>query len=682
MRETSTRFAALFLAAAFGVCVHAQEDPVQDLGSTDVVASTPVAQISKSTSVVEISREAWEGKPYSAAELLATLPGVQSYRQGGLGSFQTISIRGIAAKDIVICMDGIPMNDGSGGAVDLGQIDLNQIEKIEVYKDRVPAKFGGAGIGGTVNFVTKSAIQRGAVPGTGSGEASAKKVDGRVLASYGSHNFWEGSAQVLANVTDSVNFAASFSARHSDNDYEFENRNGTEYNLDDDFTDVRRNAQYTEYSGNMKYRVLHGHGGFSTLAFNASVSDAGNPGREDAQTVVAGFRGQNAQLNYRYESPELFGWLWLDAGLAGRFEKNVSRSHYKIDHVGYASNKLMEYGAAGYRVVPDVIASYYGDNLELNVRLAGGYDLYDPRGYSDGWSLERKSYSMSGDGEYRAFSWLALGAEGSLLGVDDEISGGAYVVPTFSGNMKDNAERHLSYSARGFLKLGNPDAFWGTHASFGRFYKKPELMEMFGVYPGVLGNPKLRDETALRFEAGGFVMSPSKKTTLRATYFDSWTENGVFWIITAAFMKPVNMDRARIRGVEMELESTPTSFMRTTLHATFQDTKNRSSLPYYHNNMLPGEPERSYFAELQLLLPLHFDISWMTEYRTKIYSDDANLTVQPAVATHKAALGYNPLKKTRLIFAVDNITDETYRSIYTPFPVPGREYKFTITQGF
>lgn len=672
MRETSTKFAelALFVLAAF-YCVHAQDEPVQDLGSMDVVSAAPVTQ-SKSSSVVELTRDAWEGKPYSAAELLATLPGVQHYRQGGLGSFQTVSIRGIAAKNIVICMDGIPMNDGSGGAVDLGQIDLNQIEKIEIYKDRVPAKFGGSGIGGAVNFVTKSAVN----------SANAKKTKGRILASYGSHNFWEGSAQVQTSVTDSVTFAAALSARHSDNDYEFKNRNGTEYNTEDDFTDVRRNAQYTEYSGNLKYRVLHGFGGFSIFALNGSMSEAGNPGREDAQTSVAGFRGQNASAIYRMEFPELFGWLWLDAGLSGRFEKNLSRSHYKIDHVGYASNKLLEYGAFGYRVAPDVVASYYGESLELNLRLAGGFDRYEPRGYSEGWSLERKSISISGDGAFQILPWISLGAEGSVQSVSDDVSGGVYVTPTFSGNIVDSEKNHISYSARGYTKIGLPDSHFGGHASFGKFYRKPELMELFGVYPGVLGNPKLQDENALRFEAGVFATSPSKKSVLRATYFDTWTDNGIFWIITAVFMKPINMGEARIRGFEMELESNPISFMRTTLHATFQDTKNRSSLPYYHNNMLPGEPKRSYFAELQLLLPFHFDISWMTEYRTKIYSDEANLTKQPASTTHKATLGYNPFKQTRLIFAVDNITDETYRNIYTPFPTPGREYRLTLTQGF
>lgn len=648
----------------------AQEGPVQDLGSTDVVAASPsVSQ--KSTSVTEITKDAWEGKPYSAAELLATLPGVQYYRQGGLGSFQTISIRGIAAKNIVICMDGVPMNDGSGGAVDLGQIDLNQIEKIEVYKDRVPAKFGGAGIGGAVNFVTKSAVQRGGA-----------KTTGRILASYGSHNFWETSAQVQTNITDSVTFAATASARHSDNDYEFTNRNGTNYNKNDDFTDVRRNAQYTEYSGNFKYRVLHGFGGFSTFSVNASASDAGNPGREDYQTTFAGFEGENAQVNYRMEFPEYFGWLWLELGMTGKFEKSVSHSYYPLDHIGYVSTEYLEYGTGGYKFMPELTASYYGNRLDVNLRLAGGADYYTPRGNSMGWALDRYSVSLAGDGEFRIIPWIAVGAEGSLLGVSDEVHGGTIVLPTFSKNLDDSAEKNLSYSARGLLKLGRDDARFGGSVSFGRFYRKPDLMELYGVYPGVISNPDLKDEVAYRFEASAFAATENRKTILRTTYYNTQMENGIFWVNSASFMKPFNLDDARIMGLEFEMESNPAKSVRTILRATFQDAVDKSDEKAYRNNKLPGEPARSYFAELQLDLPLHFDFTWSSNYRTKIYSDRANRMEQPGVGIHKAVLGFKPFESTRLAFSVDNISDETYRNFYTPFPTPGREYKLTLTQGF
>jgi len=68
--------------------------------------------------------------------------------------------------------------------------------------------------------------------------------------------------------------------------------------------------------------------------------------------------------------------------------------------------------------------------------------------------------------------------------------------------------------------------------------------------------------------------------------------------------------------------------------------------------------------------------------RSRIYSDRLNFTRQPPVTHYNASLAWQPWEKTRLVFAVNNISDETYRNIYTPYPTPGREYKFTIIQGF
>ena len=207
-------------------------------------------------------------------------------------------------------------------------------------------------------------------------------------------------------------------------------------------------------------------------------------------------------------------------------------------------------------------------------------------------------------------------------------------------------------------------------------------MELYGSYPGILSNPNLKREKATKFEAAGLFRFPGNHTNFRAAYFESHIEDGICWVILAELLRAENVGRSRVRGAEFELNSSPAKFMDVVLRATFQKTEDRSKSNTYYGNMLPGEPERSYFAEATLHLPLHLDFSWASEWRSVIYSDRANHMDQPAVATHRAGLAYNPFEKTRLTFTVDNITDEKYRNFYTPFPMPGREYKFTIIQGF
>ena len=641
--------------------------PTQDLGSTEVVTDGEVI-LTKNASYTEITSAVWEGKSLSAADLLATLPGIQSYKQGGLGSFQTVSVRGVAARNIMICVDGVPLNDASGGAVNLGSIDLNQMEKIEVYKGNVPVKFGVSGIGGAINFVTKNAVKKG----------------GRVLAAYGSHNLWEGSFQVSAPVTDSIMFATTFATRHSDNDYEYLNRNGTQYNDDDDYTATRENAQYTDVSGNVQFRMLHGNGYFSTVAVTASRNESGNPGKEQNQTKVAKFVGESALLRYGLESVGYFDdKLFLYGGVSARIDKNISTSYYPLDHIGFGNNVLMEYGSMTYKFVPEFWAEFTPmERLTGVARVAVEWERAEARGNSKDWALDRKTYVGSGDLYYQFFKYVGVGGEGSAQMLKDHLDKGTFVLPTGGRSLDEAKERDASFAGRLYSRFGASTSPFTGEISIGRFYQQPALMELYGTFPGAISNPDLNREKATRFEATGMYKFPGNHTSFQTTYFESHIEDGICWVLSVELLRPINVSRALIRGVEMELNSSPSKFLDVVLRATIQKTEDRSHSEAFNGNKLSGEPDRSYFAEATLHLPFHFDFSWASDWRSVMYSDRANRTEQPAVATHRANLSYAPFEKTRLAFSVNNITDEKYRNFYTPLPMPGREYKFTIIQGF
>lgn len=641
--------------------------PTQNLGMTEVVTDGETI-LTKNAGYTEITAAAWEGKALSAADLLSTLPGIQAYRQGGLGSFQTVSVRGVAARNILICVDGVPLNDASGGAVNLGSIDLNQMEKIEVYKNNVPAKFGVSGLGGAINFVTKNAVKKG----------------GRVMAAYGSHNLWEGSFQVSTPVTDSLMFASSFATRHSDNDYEYLNRNGTQYNSKDDYTAKRENAQYTDVSGNVQFRMLHGNGYFSTLAVTATRYEGGNPGKEQNQTKVAEFVGESALIRYGLESVGYFDdKLFLYGGLSARLDKNMSSSYYPLDHIGFGNNVFMEYGAATYKFVPEFWAEFRPvERLTGMVRFAYEWERAEARGNSKDWALDRRTFVSSGDLYYQFFKYVGFGGEGSAMVLKDHLDKGTFVLPTGRRTLEDAKERDASFAGRFYSRFGAESSPLTGEVSIGRFYQQPALMELYGTFPGAISNPDLEREKATRFEASANYKFPGSHTSFQTTYFESHIENGICWVLSTELLRPINVARALIRGVEMELNSSPSKFLDVVLRATIQKTEDRSHSNTFNGNKLPGEPNRNYFAEATLHLPFHFDFSWASDWRSIMYSDRANRTEQPAVATHRASLSYNPFEKTRLMFAVNNITNEKYRNFYTPFPVPGREYKFTIIQGF
>ena len=434
--------AALWCCAATGLAVADVPDaaPVQDLGVSEVSGDDGYKPTT-SANYTEITSDAWEGKALSAADLLSTLPGIQSYKQGGLGSFQTVSIRGIAARNILICVDGVPLNDASGGAVNLGSIDLNQMEKVEVYKNNVPAKFGVSGLGGAVNFVTKNAVKKG----------------GRVLGAYGNHNLWEGSFQVATPVTDSVMFASSFATRHSDNDYEYTNRNGTQYNDEDDYTATRENAQFTDVSGNVQFRMLHGNGYFSTLSVTATHAESGNPGKEQNQTKVAKFVGESVLIRYGLESVGyLDDKLFLYGALSARFDKNMSSSFYPLDHIGFGNNVFMDYGTATYKLVPELWTEFTPlEHLTGTARVAYEWERAEARGNSKDWALDRKTFVGSGDLYYQFFRYAGLGGEGSVQALKDRLDKGTFVLPTGTHTLDKAADRDATFAGRLYSRFGD-----------------------------------------------------------------------------------------------------------------------------------------------------------------------------------------------------------------------------------
>lgn len=80
--------------------------------------------------------------------------GVKVRREGGAGSDFDLSINGLSGNSIRYFIDGVPL-DTRGSEVNLQNIPLNIVERVELYKGVVPASFGADALGGAVNIVTK-----------------------------------------------------------------------------------------------------------------------------------------------------------------------------------------------------------------------------------------------------------------------------------------------------------------------------------------------------------------------------------------------------------------------------------------------------------------------------------------------------------------------------------------------
>ncbi len=97
----------------------------------------------------------YKGEMKNLPDLLQSVPGVYVQRLQGTGHYTVARVRGSTGGQVNIYIDGVLVNSNADAAVDLSIIPIENVERIEVYRGYVPARFAGSPIGGAINIVTK-----------------------------------------------------------------------------------------------------------------------------------------------------------------------------------------------------------------------------------------------------------------------------------------------------------------------------------------------------------------------------------------------------------------------------------------------------------------------------------------------------------------------------------------------
>lgn len=104
-------------------------------------------------SVIQVPE--YKGEMKNLPDLLQTVPGVYVQRLSGTGHYTVARVRGSTGGEVNIYVDGVLVNSNADAAVDLSTIPIENVERVEVYRGYVPARFAGAPLGGAINIVTK-----------------------------------------------------------------------------------------------------------------------------------------------------------------------------------------------------------------------------------------------------------------------------------------------------------------------------------------------------------------------------------------------------------------------------------------------------------------------------------------------------------------------------------------------
>ena len=128
---------------------------IQNLNEVVVATKSKARELrEQAMPITVISMDQLSGTVNSVSDVLKRTVGVTMRQTGGVGSAARISIRGLEGKRIGFFIDETPLNDHSE-FLDINDLPVDLIERIEIYKGVVPARFGGTAIGGAINIVTK-----------------------------------------------------------------------------------------------------------------------------------------------------------------------------------------------------------------------------------------------------------------------------------------------------------------------------------------------------------------------------------------------------------------------------------------------------------------------------------------------------------------------------------------------
>ncbi|MCK5689717.1 TonB-dependent receptor plug domain-containing protein, partial [Myxococcota bacterium] len=245
-----TALSLTFLSASDEQDTQTAEESSDEL-STESVSTEPASGAGDFETVVRTQKQAPTDKSAAFGEtillgesaasassisaVLSESTGVQVRQVGGLGSFGVASIRGSTPGQVPIYLDGVLLNAAGFSSVNLGDLPLDNLDRLEIYRGHAPGALGTSGMGGAIHLHTHK----------------ARKRQDMISATFGS---W-GTRKLVALHSGPVgeeNLLATLNLSTSDGDFWYLNRNGTLNNYDDDEIVRRSNNAHIAGGGLLK----------------------------------------------------------------------------------------------------------------------------------------------------------------------------------------------------------------------------------------------------------------------------------------------------------------------------------------------------------------------------------------------------------------------------------------------
>ncbi len=502
------------------------EDGPAEVIVTATRIPTPAIQIASSVTVVTADEIA-DRQIKTMPDLLRDVPGLNVIQSGGPGGQTSVFIRGTDSNHTKVFIDGIDVSDPSSptSTFDLGQLLTQDIEKVEILRGPQSGLYGSDAIGGVINVITKS----GSGPAQFSVNAEAGSFDtfnqaGAVSGSFDRFNYAANIEHFHAGSTPvtPLDLLPPGQARINDYDDNLTESTKLGFHLTDQF-DIGLVARYTD----------------THLRFTGEDYDNyPAPDTPDATQSENDTKQYYTRATARLSSFE------------GALEQTLGAA--------YSSIKSYEYSPYDYQP-GDSESDYFGARVKFdwqgNIRLA-------------------------------ANEQLVLGAEHQRDSITAPVSAGTTIESGYAElqssvgkdffnalNVRyDNNDRfgsQVTYRVAPAYLI--EDSGTKLKASVGTGFKAPTLSQMFQNFPDFdfFGNPNLKPETSLGYDAGFEQALLNKRLNFGITYFRNNIKNLI--ATNAEDTSYANYGRVTTQGVESFISYQPLRTLTLRMDYTYTE---------------------------------------------------------------------------------------------------------------
>lgn len=591
-------------------------------------------------------------------DVMAEVPGVSLFRQGGRGASQFLSIRGADFDQTVVLMDDVPVTGPDRGAIDLSLFPVDGFSAVEVFRGSAPIRYGAGTIGGVVRLVPK--------------EAATRQL--RARASVGSFNTQEGrlEAEGWAGAFGAV---ASGGALRSDNDFTYLDDNATFADPTDDELVERINAGVTQ--GHGFFSGTYGEGAHRLAAiFFMLHQERGLPGpatvisRESEQERTRLFASLGYRLDLDVGDVPLNGFLTLALGYDhDQVQDLLGRVGLGREDTDDRYLSLDARAGVFARVLPPLTLGatvfHRRDDIRPNDRFATPGDQ----------PSERDLTVVAAEGLIEArLSDVPVSARGSasLQLTTARLTASELQGTTVRGHDQTSPNFRLE------VRVGPLEGVKLT-SQLSSGSRIPTVLQLFGNRDTVVGNPDLVPETSLTADAG---------VILERTFgpVDVGSELRLFYLRvediivarrtaqnTVAFR---NERSGATRGVEAALSVGLDAGLFTTLSLTYLDSE------FDNSGFLREQPLRvpwRYFQRIRWQTPLSGLELWSeVDHRSSFFADSANQVEQaPLTFMNLGLRAHSEADGLSLAVSMMNLFDQQGLDLLA-FPRPGRAFEIAL----